>query len=274
MYDFISPEKVLNALRWLKANNPLYADIEINLDWLQESITEDSDLFGGLVGQPSTSEENSDSELPTEDTTTTTHRSNLSGKSLPSGTVELFPKISLARLSPYTSAKSTLERVAQENGFAIHNVPYDGNCLFSAVAYQLESAGVCVVDSSELRLLVANHLEDNRAMYCDFLSEPVASRDSYNADTEAPSEEDALIATVADPQLQTQLRWERYIQRLRSGAWGDNIAVQGIADMLSVTVNVLSSQTQTIIPITPSSGTSQLDVYVGLIMQYHYVGLD
>ena len=56
MYDFISPEKVLNALRWLKANNPLYADVEINVDWLQESISEDSDLFGGLVGQPSTSE--------------------------------------------------------------------------------------------------------------------------------------------------------------------------------------------------------------------------
>ena len=133
---------------------------------------------------------------------------------------------------------------------------------------------MCVVDSSEQRLLVANHLEDNRVMYCDFLSEPVASHDSYNADTEAPSEEDALIATVADPQLQTKLRWERYIQRLRSGAWGDNIAVQGIPDMFSITVNVLSSQIPTIIPITPSSGTSQHDVYVGLIMQYHYVGLD
>ena len=122
---------------------------------------------------------------------------------------------------------------------------------------------MCAVDSSELRLSVANHLEDHRAMYCDFLSEPVAS----HADTEASSEEDALIATVADPQLQTQLRWKRYIERLRSGAWGDKISVQGIADMFSVTVNVSSSQTQTIIPITPSSGTSQHDVYVGLIMQ-------
>ena len=119
----------------------------------------------------------------------------------------------------------------------------------------------CVVDSSELRLLVANHLEDNRAMYCDLLSEPVASRD---ADTKAPSEDDELIATVADPQLQTHLSWERYIERF---ALGDNVAVQGIADMFSVTVNVLSSQTQTIIPITRSGSTSQHDLYVGL---YHY----
>ena len=93
MYDFISPEKVLNALRWLKANNPLYADVDINVHWMQESISEDTDLFGSLVGQPSTSEENSDSELPTEDTTTATHRHNLPGKSLPSGIVGLSPKM-------------------------------------------------------------------------------------------------------------------------------------------------------------------------------------
>ena len=31
MYDYnISPQKPVNALKWLKANNPLYADIEIN----------------------------------------------------------------------------------------------------------------------------------------------------------------------------------------------------------------------------------------------------
>jgi hypothetical protein len=30
MYDYISPEKVLTALKWLKQNNPLYADIDIN----------------------------------------------------------------------------------------------------------------------------------------------------------------------------------------------------------------------------------------------------
>ena len=27
MYDYVTPENMMNALRWLKANNPLYADV-------------------------------------------------------------------------------------------------------------------------------------------------------------------------------------------------------------------------------------------------------
>ncbi len=34
-YDYISPEKVSTALRWLKENNALYANIDINEEWLQ-----------------------------------------------------------------------------------------------------------------------------------------------------------------------------------------------------------------------------------------------
>lgn len=51
MYDYISPEKVMNALLWLKNNNPLYADVEINCNWLKESLSDDVDLFTGLVKQ-------------------------------------------------------------------------------------------------------------------------------------------------------------------------------------------------------------------------------
>ena len=32
MYDYVTPENMMNALRWLKANNPLYADVVINDD--------------------------------------------------------------------------------------------------------------------------------------------------------------------------------------------------------------------------------------------------
>ena len=49
MYDYISPERVMNALSWLKTNNPLYADIDINDNWLEESLANDADLFAGLV---------------------------------------------------------------------------------------------------------------------------------------------------------------------------------------------------------------------------------
>ena len=51
MYDYITPQKVMDALRWLKANNPLYADVEINDRWIEQSITNNEELFTSLVSQ-------------------------------------------------------------------------------------------------------------------------------------------------------------------------------------------------------------------------------
>ena len=36
-----------------------------------------------------------------------------------------------------SAAVHKLETIASQNGFTIHDVPYDGNCMFSAIAYQL-----------------------------------------------------------------------------------------------------------------------------------------
>ena len=70
-----------------------------------------------------------------------------------------------------------------------------------------------------------------------------SSNDDYNADTEPPTEEDKYIDSIADPQLQKQLRWKKYLRCWRNGAWGDHITMQAISDMLSVTINVLSIAT-------------------------------
>ena len=60
---------------------------------------------------------------------------------------------------------------------------------------------------------------------------------------------------------------------LRNGAWGDHIALQGIADMLGVTINVLCSHHPTV-TVTPRFCDTVYEMFVGLIMQCHYVGLD
>ena len=146
--------------------------------------------------------------------------------------------------------------------------------MFSAVSYQLQNAGVCNADSSELRQKVADHLEANAALYHDFLCQLIPSEDGdYNADTAQPTAEDEYIDSVADPHLQTELRWQKYVRCLRQGAWGDHITMQAIADMLSVKISVLSSN-HPMFSVTPSSCTSECDIFVGLIMQFHYVGLD
>ena len=46
------------------------------------------------------------------------------------------------------TAVHKLETIAGQNGFTIHDVPYDGNCMFSAIAYQLNSTSICDFDSN------------------------------------------------------------------------------------------------------------------------------
>ena len=59
--------------------------------------------------------------------------------------------------------------------------------------------------------MVANNLEKNSEFYRDYLAQPMASYDSYNADTEAPTEQDAYIDTIADPEQQAELHSANYL---------------------------------------------------------------
>ena len=265
MYDYISPERVVNALVWLKNNNPLYANIDINDNWLEESLANDADLFTGLVKQPDTNGECNSTELCTQD--------------LDSDHINTDPA-SPANKNFYfdnhdlIAASSRLQALARENDFTIHDVPGDGNCLFNAIAYQLRSFGVTINDTSELRNVVADNLEENSDFYRDFVAQPMATNDSYNADTEAPTEQDAHIDTIADPEQQAELRWTNYLNRLRNGAWGDHLAIQGMSNAFNIAINVLSSENASMIRVVPMNASVEHEVYIGLIMQYHYVGLD
>ena len=44
MYDYIRPQKLFHALRYLKANNLLYADIDVNEQWVEEAMANDEEL--------------------------------------------------------------------------------------------------------------------------------------------------------------------------------------------------------------------------------------
>ena len=249
MYDYVTPQKPLDALRFLKAQNPLYCDIEINQQWLEEAIDNDDELGMCLVEQI-------DESMDTESDQPETESEPMECSS---------DELSLAL--------HKLKKLAFQNGFTIFDVPYDANCMFSAISHQLQTSDVCSIDSSELRQMVASHMEANAALYRGFVCQPVATNSKYNADTEPPTDEDEYINSVSDPELQTQLRWDKYLRRLRQGAWGDHINMQAIADMLSVNINVLSSD-HPVASATPSNSSATCEMCVGLIKQYHYVGLD
>ena len=160
--------------------------------------------------------------------------------------------------------------MAYQNSFAIHVMPYDGDCTFSSVAYQLQANCVCNASSSELRQNVADCLKANATLYHDFLCQPVPCSDNYNADTEQPTPEDEYINSTADTKLQTEFKWQRC---LRHGAWDDHITLQPIAIMFSVKISVLSSY-HPMFTVTPKNCSAECEIFVGLILQHHYVGLD
>ena len=116
-----------------------------------------------------------------------------------------------------------------------------------------------------MREIVVNHLDTNSVFYCNFLAQPVACNNAYNADTEAPTE-DTYINSVHHPEQQMQLRWQKYIHRLRNGAWGDhNITIQAIANEFNVAINVLSSEHSNMTSIVPNSTNFEHEVYISLI---------
>ena len=139
MYDYISPEKVLTALKWLKQNNPLYADIDINEEWLELAMANDESLCAGLVHQNDTSDMcgnannmSNGSMLPTQQPNIEDNSSSISNQPLDKDStqsMEYCPSNPSSSNDALTVAFSVLERAARDNGFAIHDVPYDGDCL-------------------------------------------------------------------------------------------------------------------------------------------------
>ena len=116
-----------------------------------------------------------------------------------------------------TVASKCLEQFA--SGLTIHNVPGDGNCLFWSLAYQLNTKTMCSTSAPELRQMVASYTENHSDHFSSFLA------GSQPNDTEAPTIEDSFIDSIADPDVQLLARWTRYLERLRHGAWGDNLCI-------------------------------------------------
>ena len=50
---------------------------------------------------------------------------------------------------------------AKTHGFKIHDVPGDGNCLFSSLTYHSSLLGLQNIENKELRTMVADYLEEN-----------------------------------------------------------------------------------------------------------------
>ena len=156
LYDYVSPQKLINALKWLKANNTLYADVDIVHDWVESATADDEELVMSMLEQPESMEHDDNTDVAVFN----------EGSDPPIATDS-----SVNPNDPVSYYTNALKAFARNEGFEIHDVPSDGNCLFSACAYQLQYLGRDVVDASSLRQAVCQYL----SRYGDFYSDLCAS---------------------------------------------------------------------------------------------------
>ena len=128
----------------MKANNPLYVDIDINEEWLEKAKANNAELSECLVQQ----QNDSDVQMQTDSPIVASQSSvaNVVSHNVPNMDDAIAMECS-DNEDALSTAVHKLETIASQNGFTIHDVPYDGTCRFSAIAYQLNSAGICDVDS-------------------------------------------------------------------------------------------------------------------------------
>ena len=273
MYNYVRPNVVLTALRWLKVNNPLYANVIINNNWLSDSARDDNEIFVGLFN---TSIDNIDTDN-TNDSTCTNDIDMIDQCNEVDTTVVINNGTLMSENDDAMDVDTSyidLVCLARQHGLAIHNVPGDGDCLFHSISYQLEHIGLPSTSGPCLRANVVSHLRANPhasdgTHYSNFVSYNV----SASTDTEEPTFEDTLIQALG-PDSRHVFLWERYLDRLSDNAWGDDVTIRGLSDMLNITINVFSTLGSNVITVVPASGNSIGIVYIGLMGQRHYVGLD
>ena len=100
-------------------------------------------------------------------------------------------------------------------------------------------SGSATVD--DIRQMTVSHLESHRDSYIEFLCYPFASNDPNHTDTEPADEKDVQIAQIETPVDRSRAYWNKYLQRLRNGGWGDHLCVAAMANMFSVTINVFTA---------------------------------
>ena len=304
LYDYIRPQKVISALMWLKENNSYYKDITICHDW-EKQWSENSDLWEALINIP-TADGDSTQPMDTEDVLATVNGDSThpiddvpgtTSQSISADDVHTtFNVGSIQHSVVPISTGYDIGRLADRYGFIVCDVPGDGNCCFTALSLGLCNAGIQSLPAEMLRRDVVQYFRssENTSRYQEFVSGPdtltssisslslsVEQNRRHGHDVECPEEVDFTISMIPDNVIRQRERWNRYVNRLEEGAWADNVTIQGLADMLLIEINIISTlnpdNITVIKPFTAHSTnhTTPLPiVHIGLIEQHHYVALE
>ena len=255
MYDSVHPETMMTALYWLQANNILYRDININEVWTEEWENADPELWKAISGIETCYK-------PVSENNAVMLKSKKS--------CDISPAI-----TPHTMEH--LQQLCKSRGFHIENVAGDGHCFYRSVQQQL----LHILGQNEnhvlLRKQLAEYLDkhpngpNGDVPYRQF----VGNRLARTQDTADETVKDVYIETLDVETDRTELRWQRYLQDLEQGSWADHIAVQGMADMLHVSLRIIATHNpETVVEPRDGNGDNKATVLnLGLVGQTHYVSL-
>ena len=258
MYDSVHPQKIIDALKWLIQNNKHYCDVKLNNNWAHDWNYDDPELWQAMTGIKSKLEVPDKNE-----------------KAVPLGIPNTIPLIK-SKPSAIDSF-AYLDELCTAEGYSIENVEGDGNCFYHAVEKQLKHCNIHLGDQSDylkLRTNLCNYLETNpngptgNIPYKQFLANRAIRHDS-----ECEAIKDQYIEQVQDEADREELRWQRYLQDMEEGSWADHIAVQGMADMLHVTIRIIATLNPDTPLIKPRDGLINGMLHLGLIGELHYVSL-
>ena len=142
MHEYIRPPRVIQALKWLQQNNPLYKDISLYTDWEQEWKNNNSDLWDAMTSNEC---EEIEEHIAQDDSTTEDTNNSLSSCYMPDGSLHRY----------YIE----LQQAAKSRNMKIKDVPGDGDCFFHAVSHGLQRSELPSICGPDLRNQLITHLE-------------------------------------------------------------------------------------------------------------------
>ncbi|MES2217134.1 MAG: hypothetical protein V4501_01850 [Pseudomonadota bacterium] len=144
----------------------------------------------------------------------------------------------------YLNHQNKMLIAAHNRGFLCHNIPMDGNCLFHAIAHQLNMHHITIKQPSHaelhvlLRSLAVKHIAANTLYYQERLS---------------------------------GITVQQYTQRLsNAGEWGDNIEIAALVRELNITLVLVENDERILIFKT---NNSKPILYLGYERGLHFVSL-
>ncbi|XP_048244803.1 uncharacterized protein LOC125376815 [Haliotis rufescens] len=161
--------------------------------------------------------------------------------------LEKLKRFSSSRATPNSLEK--LEEMAGKRGYAVRHNLGGGDCMFLALSQQIYHQLDLEVNALEVRDMVVDHLQKN------------------------PRTIDGTHLRNFVPEKK---EWNTYLdEMLQKGTWGDNLMLMGAADVLEVTIKVISTWSDEPIVIKPREKKASLrTLCLGHLAEFHYVSLE